>query len=83
MQDRCQTRFTVSGSIIDYITDPAEGPPGEVSNQCYIMLQILYFSRAKVNQGPSEVHTVLKKKTHNTHKTPYILSIDYAYDAFY
>ena len=25
------TRFTVSGLITDYITDPAKGPPGEVS----------------------------------------------------
>ena len=25
------TRFTVGGSITDYIDDPAKGPPGEVS----------------------------------------------------
>ena len=29
------TRFTVGGSITDYIDDPAKGPPGEVSKLCF------------------------------------------------
>ena len=29
------TRFTVGGSITDYIDDPAKGPPGEVSKLLY------------------------------------------------
>ena len=29
------TRFTVGGSITDYIDDPAKGPPGEVSKSLY------------------------------------------------
>ena len=32
------TRFTVSGLITDYITDPAKGPPGEVSKLCVVRL---------------------------------------------
>ena len=27
------TRFTVGGSITDYIDDPAKGPPGELSKK--------------------------------------------------
>ena len=30
------TRFTVGGSITDYIDDPAKGPPGEVSKKSLI-----------------------------------------------
>ena len=32
------TRFTVGGSITDYIDDPAKGPPGEVSKYTYTLL---------------------------------------------
>ena len=31
------TRFTVGGSITDYIDDPAKGPPGEVSKLLYMI----------------------------------------------
>ena len=32
------TRFTVGGSITDYIDDPAKGPPGEVSKILYSVM---------------------------------------------
>ena len=49
MHVRYQTRFTVSGSIVDYITDTAEGTPVEVSKYGQGSLRLVYsFSNSVV-----------------------------------
>ena len=58
------TRFTVSGLITDYITDPAKGPPGEVSNvhfipHCYVCLlneRLLNSHQGRCPQDALDLH---------------------------